>query len=104
MNLRVNHEELDNFYDLSRNESEFLREEIDLWLKKLEELKNVWQGEDADIFYENVTNYFERMHLIPEFYDTVNDFVIEANKQYKKMDLDARNEFNKVIKEEDYDV
>ena len=79
MDLRVNHNELDNFYDLSKNESDFLREEINVWLEKLEELKNVWQGEEADEFYENVKDYFERMHILPEFYYSVNDFVIGEN-------------------------
>lgn len=101
MDLRVNHDELDNFYDLSRNESEFLREEIDVWLEKIEELKTIWQGEDADEFYENVRNYFERMHILPEFYDSVNDFVIGANKEYRNTDLESRDEIQKVVKEED---
>ena len=100
MDLRVNHEELNNFYDFSRNESDFLREEIELWLEKIEELKDVWQGDDANDFYENVTSYFKRMNILPEFYDSVNEFVIGANRKYKEVDYNAKNEFQRAVARE----
>ena len=100
MDLRVNHEELNNFYDLSNNESEYLREKIDFWLEKIEELKEIWQGKDADEFYENVRSYFERLKVIPDFYDTVNNFVIKANKEYRQTDEESKKEFQKAVVDE----
>ena len=104
MDLRVNHEELNNFYDLSKNESEFLREEIDYWLLKLDELKDIWKGEDADEFYNNASSYLKRMYVVPEFFDSVNEFVIGANRQYNNIDNESKDEFEKVVVREDYDV
>ncbi len=105
MNLRVNREALNNFYDLSNNESEFLREKIDLWLEKIEELKEIWQGKDASEFYDNTKNYFERLKVIPEFYDTVNNFVIKANKEYKEADMESKKDFQNISKDwDDKDV
>ena len=100
MDLRVNHEELNNFYDLSNNESEYLREKIEFWLEKIEELKEIWQGKDADEFYENTRNYFERLKVIPEFYDTVNNFVLKANKEYRETDLESKKDFEKAAVDE----
>ena len=104
MDLRVNHEEIDNFYDLSTNESEFVREKIGFWLKEIDDLKKIWKGKEANEFYDNVTSYLKRMYVIPEFYDSVNDFVLEANKQYKNVDLSAKKEFEKIQDQEEYDV
>ena len=101
MDLRVNHEELKNFYDNSNNESDYLKEKIDFWLKKIEELKVIWQGNAAEEFFQNAESYFERMKLIPEFYDSVNNFVIKANREYKDTDKESKKNFQKVAKEWD---
>lgn len=100
MNLRVNHEELNNFYDLSNNESGYLKEKIDFWLEKLEELREIWQGDDSDEFYENAKSYFERLKVIPDFYDIVNDFVIKANKEYRETDKESKKDFEKAVIDE----
>lgn len=97
MNLRVNHEGLNEFYDLSNNESEYLKEKIEFWLEKIEELREIWQGIDADEFYENAKHYFEKMKIIPEFYDSVNDFTIKANRVYKNVDEESKKDFKKAI-------
>ncbi|MBR4260506.1 MAG: hypothetical protein IKQ33_00930 [Clostridia bacterium] len=104
MDLRVNHEEMETFYDQSTNESEFIREKIDFWLKKTEELRKIWKGKEADEYYENVTAYLKRLYVIPEFYNSVNDFILEANKQYKEVDYSAKREFQKIQDTEEYDV
>ncbi len=104
MNLRVNHEEINNFYDLSKNESEFIREKIDFWIKKIDELKEIWQGEDADTFYDNATSYLKNMYILPEFYDSIDDFIINANRQYRNTDLLSKKEFQKITDLEEYDV
>ena len=101
MDLRVNHEELKNFYDNSNNESDYLKEKIGFWLSKIEELKAIWKGKDAEEFFQNAENYFERMKIIPEFYDAVNDFVIKANREYKDTDKESKKNFQKAAKEWD---
>ncbi len=99
MDLRVNHEEINNFFDLSQNESELIKEDINVWLQKIEELKEIWQGTDADEFYENVINYFKRLNIVPEFYDSINNFVLEANRKYREADNEAKKEFEKISDE-----
>ena len=96
MDLRVNHEEINNFYDLSKNESDLVQENINYWLDKIEELRQIWQGKDSDEFYENVTSYLNRMKIVPEFYNSVNEFVIDANRQYRNVDQESKKEFEKI--------
>lgn len=101
MDLRVNHEEINNFYDLSQNESDLIQENINYWLDKIEELRQIWQGKDADEFYENVTSYLNRLKVVPEFYNSVNDFVLDANRQYRKVDQESKKDFEKINEEGD---
>ena len=96
MDLRVNHEEINNFYDLSKNESDLVQENINYWLDKIEELRQIWQGKDSDEFYENVTSYLNRMKIVPEFYNSVNEFVIDANRQYRNVDQESKKDFEKI--------
>lgn len=99
MDLRVNHEEINNFYDLSQNESDLIKENINIWIQKIEELKEIWQGTDAEEFYENATNYFKRLNIVPEFYDSLNNFVLEANRKYRETDNESKKEFEKISDE-----
>lgn len=96
MDLIIDHDGLNHFYDLSQNESELLRENMQLFLSKINDLKEVYKGKDAEIFYENVESYFKKLEVIPEFYEAVNNFVIEANKRYKNTDRESKREFIKV--------
>lgn len=99
MDLKVNHEELNNFYDLSQNEREFIKEKLSEFLEKIEELHVIWQGTDSDEFYDNVTNYIKRLEIIPNFYDTMNNFVLDANREYRKADSESKKEFEKISDE-----
>lgn len=95
MDLIVNHSELNDFCDMSNVQSELMAEQIKVWQDKLDELKDVWQGEDADTFFDNATSYVNRLTIIPECYDSLTEFVGSANKEYHQKDLDNKKEFEK---------
>ena len=95
MDLIVNHSELNDFCDMSNIQSELMNEQIGIWQDKLSELKEVWQGDDADAFFDNATSYVNRLTIIPECYNSLTEFVSSANKQYHQKDLDSKKEFEK---------
>lgn len=96
MNLKVNYEELNHFCNSSKNENDIFKDKISIWINKIEEMKEIWQGEDADEFYENITNYFKKLSLVPLFFDSIGNFVSEASNRYRNDDLESKNEFNKI--------
>lgn len=102
MEIKINHSEVNRFCDASQNQSEFMREKILFWKEKLTELQGIWQGEDADAFFENAFSYIERLNIIPECYDSLSNFVGSANKEYYETDMEGKKQFEKDAMEEDY--
>ena len=95
MNLRVNHNEINHICDVSNVQSEQFKENINIWLSKLDELKEIWQGEDADKFFENSISYIKRLSVISNCYDSLGDFVMGANRAYHNTDLEGRKQFER---------
>jgi len=95
MELKVNHNEVNTFCDMSEAQSEILSEQIEIWNIKLDELKEVWQGDDADKFFENAGDYVRRLNVIPECYNTLHEFVGKANNEYHNQDMENKREFEK---------
>lgn len=95
MDLKVNHNDINAFYDASNLQSESLQENIKFWLEKLDELEDIWQGEDADAFFDNCTSYLKRLTIIPKCYDSLDSFVLKANKTYRDTDLEGKKKFER---------
>ena len=86
MKIRVDHREMTNVINKLSNESNMLTTEIENIQKNIEELKTVWQGEEANIFYTRITNYLNKMEAIPATYDKMSSFLSRSNSRYKEMD------------------
>jgi uncharacterized protein YukE len=93
MDLRVNQTEMNGVCDYSNVQSEQFQENVNFWLTKLDELKEIWQGEDADEFFENATSYIKRLSSIKNCYDSLEDFMMSANRSYRDTDLENSKEF-----------
>ncbi len=100
MELKVTHTELDEVYDITENNSELLKEEINYWLNQLSELKNVWSGDDASQFFDNATYFLKKMTSISDTYDCLNNFIRESNNKYRDNDESAKKDFE-IVSEED---
>ena len=95
MDLKVNHSGLNDFCDMSDIQSELMNEQIRVWQDKLGALKDVWQGDDADTFFDNAMSYVNRLTIIPECYNSLSEFVGSANKEYHEKDMESKKEFEK---------
>lgn len=95
MNLKVNYEELMAIKKDGDIKSNELDKEINFWLEHLEILKNIWQGEDADIFYKRSKCYLERMRVITGCMNTIDSFIDKANNNYKEQEQNTKKELEK---------
>jgi WXG100 family type VII secretion target len=96
MKIRINHNEMTNVKEQLFNEAEVLMSEIETIEKNIQELKNVWQGEDANIFYIKINNYLTKMKSIPKTYESMSRFLERANIRYKEADRALKNEIDRV--------
>ena len=85
------------------NNSNELDIEINNILAYLNELKGVWQGEDADIFYEEAFNYINRMKTITNCFNVLGNFMNDANHSYEESDTSLKNELEKEANNYEYD-
>lgn len=83
MRLRVDYLEIDKVQKNSINIAAELEKEIDFLFSKTEELKAVWEGQDADIFFKNSQSFIKRMKVVSSFLDTFGNFIGDSNKSYR---------------------
>ncbi len=96
MKMRVNHSGLNSVVKTSLEDCQALFNVIKAMEGEVNNLKNVWQGEEADIFYIKIDNYLEKMKSVPETYNTLAKFMTKANDLYKQADETFANEIDKV--------
>lgn len=96
MLVRVKHNELNLFAKEADNNATDLALEIDKMLKKLDELKTVWQGQDSNIFYDKFYNYLNSMKLIYHTMNVFSEFIRRTDKMYTELDF----EFAKKLEQE----
>ena len=103
MVVKVRHKELMEVKSNMINNSEELDIEINNILQYLNELKGVWQGEDADIFYEEAYNYINRMKTITNCFDVLGNFINDVNHSYEVSDMSLKEELEKEANNYEYD-
>lgn len=103
MVVKVRHKELMEVKSNMINNSNELDIEINNILAYLNELKGVWQGEDADIFYEEAFNYINRMKTITNCFNVLGNFMNDANHSYEESDTSLKNELEKEANNYEYD-
>ena len=86
MLLKVKYDELKEVADTINNDSSLLSEEIKKLLDQIEKLKSIWQGIDADAFYENSYDYFQKMTTISATLNNLGKFIEKTNNEYKNGD------------------
>ncbi len=86
MKLKVDYLEIEKVEKTNIEAAVKLEDEIDYILGKLEELKDIWQGEDADVFYRNSEIFINRMKVLPNFLNVMGTFIGNSNKSYNELE------------------
>ncbi len=92
MKIRVDHVQFDNVKKDLYNESIELLKEIENQQAYLEELKSIWQGEEAYIYYIKIGDYFNKIKTIPLTYQSMSTFLERANIRYDEIDEELSNQ------------
>lgn len=96
MKMRVNHQMLNDVVNKTNRDSEQLFSEINGMSNDINALKQIWRGEEADIFYTRIDNYLGNLKAIPETYNTFAKFMSKANKLYKEADEEFAKELGNI--------
>lgn len=94
MELKVRHQELNDIVKKSGDNATLLNNEIDKLFKEMGNLKEIWQGIDANNFYDSLDDYLKQMKEIPKFFELINYYIDKIDKNYKQID----NEFAQALK------
>lgn len=86
MELQVKYKELENVSKDNTNNAKLLNDKIILLEENISALKDNWQGEDADKFYESIVPYLDSLKSIPIFYGEVSKIINKMNGNYKETD------------------
>jgi len=95
MILKVNHKELEEVDKKMFQDATGIEEEIEKLIGMTESLRGIWKGQDSDIFYEEASNYFNKMKKIPNCLFTIDKVMKEANGSYQENDRKFQNELKK---------
>ena len=96
MKVKVDYKELDIVKDNMVDNSQELKNSIENINSNILELKNIWQGEEANKFIMKFDNYIAKLRTVPETYDNLSHFLAKANILYQEIDKDIKKEINNV--------
>ena len=96
MDLKLDAEELYEVESVMERDSEDLDTAIETITQALEELRGIWEGQDADKFFNNTREFFEKMRGIPMCMRNMGKFMNRANKDLMEKD----DEFSKELETE----
>ncbi len=86
MLLKVKYDELKKITNTIKNDCSLFDEEIKRNLEQIEKLRGIWQGNDSDIFCNNVHDYLQKMTTISATLRNLEKFIDKANNGYKDND------------------
>ena len=90
MKIRIDHGKMRNVTKKLDNSANELMKEINNIEKQIGELKTIWQGAEANIFYIKIDNYLMKMKSIPKTYESMSRFLQRANIMYKEADIELK--------------
>lgn len=95
MIIKVDKEELKNVSNDLLKSSDNISYEIGVWEKAIEKLKNIWQGQDADVFYSRIDSYLLKLKMLSETSTSIGKFIDRANNKYIEKDKEFASELKK---------
>lgn len=97
MKLKVEKEELDNINTVIDNDKTELEFKLNYLLSQIDDLKTVWQGDDAEEFYYKAETYITFLKNVPTIYGGIYDVIKGANKTYTQLDTDYAEAMKKAV-------
>jgi uncharacterized protein YukE len=76
--------------------SKNIENEIEIWEKTIEQLKEIWQGKDANMFYSRISMYLTKVKMLGSSSEAIGRFINIANDKY----IECDEEFANVLKRE----
>ena len=86
MEIVVKHKELNEVAKNMDVNAEKMDVEIDKLLNDINNLSNIWQGKDSNIFCEKVKDYLDNLRDVPYTYRVLDNFIERADRSYKEID------------------
>ena len=94
MVIRVNKDELKIVSNDLIKSSSNVSKEIETWEKSVDDLKKIWQGKDANVFYNRIGLYLLKLKMLSESSNSMGVFINKANNKYIEKD----DEFADILK------
>ena len=96
MNFEVDSDEL-RFAEVKMNKSsQNMKTIIEKWKNEIENLKRIWQGHDADVFFSKMDAYIEKLNMVSETTQMFSTAFKSGYTMYENTD----EEFSKELKKE----
>ena len=92
MDLKLDGETLYEVEKTMEKDSQDLDKAIETITDALEELRGIWEGQDADKFFNNTREFFEKMKGIPMCMRNMGKFMNKANKDLNEKDAEFSKE------------
>jgi WXG100 family type VII secretion target len=96
MDIKVKHEELGQVKKVMEKDAEDFNSDIELLAEQVKILHEIWQGQDADIFYVNASEFFDKMKGLPVAMRAMGKFIGQANGDFQ----DGDESFSKELETE----
>ena len=106
MEIKVNEDDLNLVKTTMDKDAQDLQTSIEKIVAQLEILRGIWQGQDADRFFDNARDYFEKMKGLPACMQNMSKFINRANGDFNEGDSSFSKELETEVVEEyeqDYD-
>lgn len=97
MKVRVEYDELEYITKNTKEDKSELEIEINRLLENLERIKTMWQGTDADIFYDKAFEYIKRMKVLCSFMNATGELIQYGTNNYQKQDQSFARDLNKEV-------
>ncbi len=97
MNLKVRNDDLNQIINKLDDDTIQISKYLEYLLYQINELKNVWQGEDAEEFYYKAELYINYLKSVPTIYKDLSIVMKNANDTYKKLDHEYAQLMKKVV-------
>ena len=96
MNIEVDTEELKYCEEKLSTSSNNLSDEIDYWENQIDQLKSIWSGTEANVFYTKMEEYLIKLRMLSETTSMFSNTVKNCYVSYETND----DNFAGKIKEE----
>ena len=95
MNIEVDVEELRHYVDIISDDATSLENEIKIWNNRIEKLKTIWKGPEAEIFYIRAEEYLKNIKSICETNRVFSSAMKRGYQLYEKTDEELSSNLKK---------